>query len=109
MTLFWLRPTHAIDQPAVEAAAADPEFDEDGRRYVFRFSPAQPQQYTINRDRLFSYARAHELPGTRSRTLRRDLRNAASFYEDVREIQTHPDVVEMTSEPVPRLRLKSAS
>ena len=112
MTLFWLRPTHPIDRPAAEAAATEPEFDEDGRRYVFRFAPAQPQQYTMNRDRLFAYARTHELPGARARAIRRDLRNSASFYEDVREIQTHPDVIELASEPVPtslRLRLRSVS
>lgn len=114
MTIFWLKPPHAAAAAApTESVAAEPEYDEDGRRYVFRYGPAQPQQYTIDRDRLFRYARAHELPGARARMLRRDLRNAANFYEDVREIQTHPDVsvveTQASVEPVTRLRLRSAS
>jgi hypothetical protein len=81
-------------------ASETPQFDEEGRRYVFRFAPFTPHQYVVDRDRLFRYLRTHRLPGASARSIIRDQRNAANFYEDVREIQTHPDV-----EPAkPRLR-----
>ena len=114
MTLFWLKPTQLPCAPAPsEPTSEQPEFDEDGRRYVFRFSQLPPRRYQIDRDRLFFYARTHELPGPRARMIRRDLRNSANFYEDVREIQTHPDVVAVEGDPstnsVTRLRLRSES
>ena len=114
MTLFWLKPTQLPCAPtASEPTSEQPEFDEDGRRYVFKYAQLPPPRYHIDRDRLFAYARTHQLPGARTRMIRRDLRNAANFYEDVREIQTHPDVVVMESEnlanPVTRLRLRPES
>ncbi len=116
MTLFWLKLSNpqSTVAPRPNDPAAEPEYDEDGRRYVFRYTPVPIQSYSIDRDRLFHYVRTHELPGARARAIRRDQRNAASFYEDVREIQTHPDVVpaydaSVPSESVTRLRLRSAS
>lgn len=79
----------APDQPERRDEA---EYDEDGRRYVFRFAPFTPQKYAIDRERIFAYRRRKKLPTMRERELVRDLRNAASFFEDVRDIQTHPDV-----------------
>jgi len=79
------------------------EYDEDGRRYAFRFPPRQPQPVVIDRDRLFEYARRRRhsadgqrplplLPDAGVRRFLRDLRNSADFYTSVRELQTHPDV-----------------
>ncbi len=84
-----------------------PEYDEDGRRYVFRFPASAPRNYRVDRDRIFDYLATHEVPGPRARRIRRDVRNAANFYEDIREIQTHADV-----EPLDELsqrRFRSAS
>ncbi len=84
-----------------------PQYDEEGRKYVFRYPAPAQRIYTIDRDRIFDYLATHDLPGTRARRIRRDLRNAANFYEDVREIQTHYDV-----EPLDELtqrRFRSAS
>ena len=86
-----------------------PQFDEDGRRYVFRYPPFAPQSYVIDRDRLFRYLRTHRLPGARIRSIIRDQRNAANFFEDVRDIQTHADVEPLIEKPreatkAPRLR-----
>jgi hypothetical protein len=101
-------------QPSVpntnELTAAQPEtpqYDEDGRKYVFRYPKQMPQRYTIDRERIFHYLATHDVPGASARTIRRDLRNAANFYQDVREIQTHSEV-----EPVDELtqrRFRSAS
>ncbi len=112
MTLFWLKTVQPQCAPVASEPASDqPEFDEDGRRYVFRFTRNAPQRYHIDRDRIFNYAKAHDLPSARARALRRDLKNAANFYEDIRDIQTHPDVVALESETtgssVTRLRLRS--
>jgi len=93
------------EEPVAQSEA--PQYDEDGRKYVFRFSTQRPQSYTIDRERIFDYLATHDIPGARARRIRRDLRNAANFYEDVREIQTHADV-----EPLDELkirRLRSAS
>ncbi len=116
MTLFWLKSAHPRNAASdgSESPKPEPEFDEDGRQYVFRYTPVPLQAYQMDRDRIFRYARTHELPSARARMMRRDRRNAASFYEDVREIQTHPDVVPLCEapaslEPVARLRLRSAS
>ena len=112
MTLFWLRPTHTPASPvaADDAPCGDLEFDEDGRQYVFRFTANPQRHYHIDRDRIFDYVKSHEMPGARARQIRRDLTNAANFYEDVREIQTHPDVVVAEPEPsgnsVTRLRMR---
>jgi hypothetical protein len=114
MTLFWTKQPRVCygiaDDPGQNAAQA-PEYDEDGRRYVFRFAPVPPVKYNIDRDRLFSYLATHRIPGLFARRIRRDLRNAADFYEDVREIQTHADVLPLVkeqTEPLTRLRLRSA-
>jgi hypothetical protein len=70
----------------------EPEFDEDGRRYVFRYPRFVRQQYRIDRERWFQYMRTHRLPTMNQRRIVRDNRNTANFYEDIREIQTHADV-----------------
>jgi len=81
----------------------EPEFDEDGRRYVFRYKTAAPPRYCIDRERLFRYMRRHALPGPVERRILRDRRNAAGFYEDIREIQTHADVEPIEVTPPPRI------
>jgi hypothetical protein len=67
------------------------EFDEDGRRYVFRFARRVPQRVTMDRDRLFAYKSI--LPDESVRAYLRDLKNRADFYTEIRELQTHPDVI----------------
>jgi hypothetical protein len=93
----------AMPQP--QSPVPEPiEYDEDGRRYAFRFSHRQPQRAVIDRDRLFDYVRRSRptadgrrplplLPDAHARRYVRDLRNRADFYTSVRELQTHPDVV----------------
>jgi hypothetical protein len=86
----------------VASAQAAPEYDEDGRLYAFRFARRQPEPVVIDRDRLFEYVRRRRptidgrsvrlLPDMRLRGFLRDTKNAADFYTDVRELQTHPDV-----------------
>jgi hypothetical protein len=66
--------------------AAPVEFDEDGRVWVFRYTQALPRAYRIERDRIFTYIRQHRLPGEIERQLRRDARNAADFFTEVREL-----------------------
>ncbi len=88
----------------------EPEFDEDGRRYVFRFARQSPPHYSIDRDRLFLYCKTHQLPSMRQRSRLRDERNAADFFEDVRDIQTHADVEIIVQRPdeLKQRRLRSA-
>jgi hypothetical protein len=101
-SIDWTNPLRlkiaVLPQPAEVAeevpAAAPPvpaEFDEDGRTWVFRFAKTTPQQYAIDRDRLFDYMKKHRLPKEGHRKIRRDVRNAANFFTDVRELQTHFD------------------
>jgi hypothetical protein len=106
--LFWFKQHAELyscdDVPAQPEA---PEFDEDGRKYVFRYPKSSPRSYTIDRERIFEYLASHDVPGARARRMRRDLRNAANFYEDVREIQTHADVVPL--DELAQRRFRSAS
>lgn len=106
--LFWLKqPITAVTDDEAPVQSDTPQYDEDGRRYVFRYTTTQPRTYTIDRERIFDYLATHDVPGARARRIRRDLRNMANFYEDVREIQTHADV-----EPLDELaqrRFRSAS
>lgn len=76
--------------PAPVPAAA--EYDEDGRQYVFRFARTAPRPQTIERDRIFEYMKRHRLPDETDRQIRRDLRNSADVYADLRDLQTHPEV-----------------
>jgi hypothetical protein len=105
MTLSWLRPLQEFEgrlreaprpleqlEPLASATTPEPEFDEEGRQYVFRFPRRQATPVKIDRERLFDYVATHKLPRTSDRVRLRDQRNAANFFEDVREIQTHPDV-----------------
>lgn len=85
-------PPAAVEAPPQPAAA--PEFDEDGRLWVFRFPRSVPRRYSIDRDRLFAYAKKHRFPTEGERRMRRDWRNCADFYTEIRELQTHPDVEE---------------
>lgn len=91
-------------QPPLTLAPEPVEFDEDGRRYAFRFPHRQPQPVVIDRDRLFEYVRRRRLaadgreplpllPDADVRRYVRDVRNRADFYTSVRELQTHPDVI----------------
>jgi len=106
--LFWLKqPNVPCTNEEAVAQSEAPQYDEDGRKYVFVYPKSTPQTYTIDRERIFDYLATHDLPGARARRIRRDLENAANFYEDVREIQTHADV-----EPLDELtqrRYRSAS
>jgi len=110
---FKLRPkvfekTPELVAPNGTALAALPEpleYDEDGRRYVFRYRTAVPQAYTIERDRIFSYMKRRRLPSEADRSYRRDVKNGANFFEDVRDLQTHGDVDTLPD----RLRVKQAS
>jgi hypothetical protein len=99
-------PTPALQtpQPPLTLPAEPIEYDEDGRRYAFRFPPRRPQPVVIDRDRLFEYVRRRRpaadghrplplLPDADVRRYVRDLRNRADFYTSVRELQTHPDVI----------------
>lgn len=84
-----VKPAQPAEATAPPAAA---EFDEDGRTWVFRFARTQPQRYAVDRDRLFDYMKKHRLPREGHRQIRRDTRNRADFYTDVRELQTHFEV-----------------
>jgi hypothetical protein len=85
---FRVRLSHPEPIPAPTPAAAVPEYDEDGRLYVFRYARSIPQPYTIERDRIFEYMKRRRLPDEGQRQIRRDERNRADFFSDVREIQT---------------------
>ena len=68
------------------------EYDEDGRQYVSRFAKVAPASHRIERDRIFDYLKHHRLPDEVDRQIRRDLRNSADLYGDLRDLQTHPDI-----------------
>lgn len=106
--LFWFKPRNVPCTDEDTPGQPDtPQYDEDGRQYVFRYPAAIPQTYTIDRDRIFDYLATHDVPGARARRIRRDLRNTANFYEDIREIQTHADVEPL--DELTRRRFRSAS
>jgi hypothetical protein len=106
MTLFWLKQSHVEpeNENNLRQTAEAPEYDEDGRKYMFRYPKTAVRHYDIDRERIFEYLATHRVPGERSRMIRRDLRNAGSLYEDIRDLETHPDV-EIAE---PRFRLRSA-
>ena len=105
MTLFWLKqPAGAPDHENDLRQPTEPEYDEDGRKYMFRYPTEASRHYTIDRERIFDYLATHKLPGARTRTMRRDLRNVGELYEDIRDLQTHPDVEAVET----RFRLRSA-
>ena len=109
----------ALPAPPSVAANSEPEYDEAGRLYVSRFKKSVPKRPVIDRDRIFEFAKKRRrtvddpprwqplLPTEDTRRYLRDLRNAANFYEDVRDLQTHAEIrivrgfVEATT---PRLR-----
>ncbi len=107
--LSWLKQPNVpcTDEEAVAQTEA-PQYDEDGRKYVFRYPVSTPRNYTIDRERIFDYLATHDVPGARARRIRRDLRNRANFYEDIREIQTHAEV-EPLDELTQKRRFRSAS
>ncbi|HET9095624.1 MAG TPA: hypothetical protein VFN37_03095 [Candidatus Baltobacteraceae bacterium] len=85
-SVAWTRPFRlhvARENPPQPAPvpAALPEFDEDGRLYVFRYPAAAPQHYEIKRDRIFEYMRRRRLPDEGQRQIRRDECNRADFWE----------------------------
>lgn len=83
----------AAQEQQTAPAAAPVEYDEDGRIYVFKFARTMPQRCAIDRDRLFHYIKTHKLPNEADRALRRDLRNQVELYGDLRDLQTHSDIV----------------
>ncbi len=96
-SVAWTRPFRlrltrpaAVEMPP--APAAVPEYDEEGRLYVSRFARSLPQQYTIERDRIFDYMKRRKLPDAGQRQIRRDLRNSGDLYADVRDLEFHPDI-----------------
>ena len=90
---FRLRLTPPSAPPQMPpASAAVPEYDEEGRLYVSRFARSLPQQYTIERDRIFEYMKRRRLPDAGQRQIRRDLRNSGDLYADVRDLEFHPDI-----------------
>ena len=95
-SVAWTRPFRLRLQTPSEAAAPAPtareEFDEEGRLFVFRFARSTPQRYSIERDRIFDYLKRRRLPDAGQRRIRRDVRNRADFFSDVRDIQSHPDI-----------------
>lgn len=99
------QPVPRVEQPATTPASLPTEYDEDGRLWVFRYAHSAPQRYAVDRDRIFRYIKKHRLPSEGERQIRRDLRNAADFFTDVRELQTHTDIEPV--EPVERLRIVS--
>lgn len=98
-SVAWTRPFRLkLTPPAptaqhLPASTTLPEFDEDGRLYVFRFARTAPQRYTIDFDRIFDYMRRRRLPDEGQRQIRRDVRNRADFFSDVREIQTPSELL----------------
>ena len=88
---FRIRVVMPEDSPPAAAPPAM-ECDEDGRQFVFRFARCAPRRHTIERDRIFEYLKRHRLPDETDRQIRRDLRNSADVYADLRDLQTHPDV-----------------
>jgi hypothetical protein len=92
---FRLRYTPAASPPQTLPVPTAPEFDEDGRLYVFRFARTAPQHYAIDRERIFEYKKRKRLPNEGERQIRRDFRNRADFFADVRDLQTPHDVLDM--------------
>lgn len=99
-SIAWTRPFHVrlthpepILAAPPTAAPAVPEYDEEGRLYVFRFAWSAPTAYRIERDRLFEYMKRRRLPDEGQRQIRRDVRNRADFFSDVRELQTPNDLL----------------
>lgn len=92
-----------VEKPDAQAAPlplpVPIEYDEDGRQWVFRFARTAPQRYVVDRDRLFEYMKKHRLPNETARQIRRDLRNSADFITDVRDLQTHYDVEQVSKAP----------
>ncbi len=88
---FRIRVILPDDSPPAAAPSAT-EYDEDGRQFVFRFARSAPRAHTIERDRIFEYLKQHRLPDAVDRQIRRDIRNSADVYSDLRDLQTHPDV-----------------
>ncbi|HEY9180532.1 MAG TPA: hypothetical protein VIO32_07415 [Candidatus Baltobacteraceae bacterium] len=94
-TVAWRRPWRVRFEPAAAPKPpepAAPEFDEEGRLYVFRYARPMPQQYSIERDRIFEYMKKRRLPDAGQRQIRRDFRNRADFFTEVRELQTPLEV-----------------
>ena len=91
-SIVWTKPFRvrlSYPEPIAPAAVPTaPEYDEDGRLYVFRYARTMPQPYTIERERIFEYMKRRRLPDEGQRQIRRDERNRADFFSDVREIQT---------------------
>ena len=97
-SVAWTRPFRLrLTRPSAPAqmpppAAAVPEYDEEGRLYVSRFARTMPQQYAIERDRIFEYMKRRRLPDAGQRQIRRDARNSGDLYADVRDLEFHPDI-----------------
>ncbi|MGZ3503555.1 MAG: hypothetical protein ACXWNZ_07345 [Vulcanimicrobiaceae bacterium] len=109
-----------IGEPAETASTApacgsiEPiHYDEAGREYVFRFAPRKPETYVVDRDRIFAFVKKRRkvlvgrstdagfrmiettaplLPDARLRAYLRDRKNTVDFFQDVRDLQTHPEV-----------------
>jgi hypothetical protein len=98
-SVAWVKPFRIRLTPPAQAEAPSPatapEFDEDGRLYVFRYARTAPQRYSIERDRIFEYLKRRRLPDAGQRQFRRDLRNRADFFADVRDLQTPAEAVEL--------------
>lgn len=105
-----------LPPPVVEALPEPATYDEDGRRYAFRFAPAKPAAYAVDRERLFEFVKRRRrvmafgsigdgaihyktqrlLPDASERAYLRALKHAVDFFEDVRDLQTHADVETLT-------------
>lgn len=104
MRLFETRTLVASTSISLPAEAGTPEYDEDGRLYVWRFPRTAPERRAIDRDRIFEFVKKRRrtieefprwqplLPTEDTRRYLRDLRNSAHFYEDVRDLQTHTEI-----------------
>jgi hypothetical protein len=104
--LLRVMPAAARSEEPVSTPAAPAEYDEDGRLYVFRFARTAPQRYAIERDRLFEYMKQRRLPTEGQRRIRRDARNCADFFSDVRDLQYDYEVLPYEASQVTRLRKK---
>jgi hypothetical protein len=93
------RRTQAVEETVAERPK---QFDEQGRELVFSFPPAQAHVYIVDRDRIFEYLKKRRklasgrsqplLPDANVRRYVRAQRNAADFFADVRDLQTHADI-----------------
>jgi hypothetical protein len=89
------------------------QYDEQGREVVFRFTASQAPTYVVDRDRIFDFIKRRRkavsrrwtnaglrfietsqplLPDASVRKYLRSQRNAADFFADVRDLQTHSEV-----------------